>query len=136
MCELTGSRTSDTVAHGSSVTPSSGKDLLLFNTEVLLGKVEHLISELDVLATLVGPASVETVGGNEDGGVGSETLKTVEATLGNVVHVAITPVVAKDKSVGLVGVVVPGNLEDELTVLAVDLHVLGAALGRSFATAS
>lgn len=126
------------MAHGSSVTPSSSKDLLLLNAEVGLGKGEDLISELDVLATLVSPASVKTVGGNEDGRGrgGSETLETVEAALSNIVHVAITPVVAKDKSVGLVGLVVLGNLKDVFTVLAVDLHGLGTALGSSLATAS
>lgn len=124
------------MGHGSSVGPASSKDLLLINAKVLLGEVEHLIGEGDILTTLVGPSGVKTVGGNEDGRVTSKTLKTVEATLGDVVHVTITPVVTEDKTVRLVGVVVVGNLEDVLSVLAVDLHVLAATAGRLLATAS
>jgi hypothetical protein len=110
--------------------------LLLVNAKVILGELEHLVGEGDILTTLVGPTSVETVGGDEDGRVASKALETVEATLGNVVHVAITPVVAEDESVRLVVLVVVGKLEDVLALLAVDLHGLGAAGLGSLATAS
>jgi hypothetical protein len=134
--EVVGSGASDAVAHGSTVAPTGSKDLLLVNAKVVLGELEHLVGKGDILTTLVGPASVETVGGNEDGRVTRKALETVEATLGNVVHVTITPVVTENKSVRLVVLVVVGKLEDVLAVLAVDLHGLGAAGLGSLATAS
>jgi hypothetical protein len=134
--EVVGSGASDAVAHGSTVAPAGSKDLLLVNAKVVLGKLEHLVGKGDILTTLVGPTSVETVGGNEDGRVTRKALETVEATLGNVVHVTITPVVTENKSVRLVVLVVVGKLEDVLAVLAVDLHGLGAAGLGSLATAS
>lgn len=124
------------MAHGTTVAEASSKDLLLINAEVLLGKSKHLISEGDILTTLVRPASVETVGSNEDGGVASQVAKTVVTALDDVAHVSAEPVVPEDETMGLVVLVVVGQLEGVLAVLAVDLHGLDAAGGRLLATAS
>jgi hypothetical protein len=134
--EVVGTGASNAVAHSATIAETSSKNLLLINAEVVLGKSEHLISEGDILATLVGPTSVETVGSNEDSRVTSQVLKTVVAALGNVVHVTAEPVVTEDKLVGLVVLVVVGKLEDVLSVLAVDVHVLDSVSGALLATAS
>lgn len=124
------------MAHGTTIAESGSENLLLINAEVLLGKSKHLISEGDILTTLVGPASVETVGGDEDGRVASQVAKTIVTALDNVAHVSAEPVVAEDETVGLVVLVVVGQLEGVLAILAVDLHGLDAAGGRLLATAS
>jgi len=124
------------VAHSTTVAESGSEYLLLINAEVLLGKSKHLVSEGDILAALVSPASVETVGGDEDGRVASQAAKTVVIALDDVAHVSAEPVVAEDEAVGLVVLVVVGQLEGVLAVLAVDLHGLDAAGGRLLATAS
>lgn len=124
------------MAHGTTIAESGSENLLLINAEILLGKSKHLISEGDVLTTLVSPASVETVGGDEDGRVASQVAKTIVTALDNVAHVSAEPVVAEDETVGLVVLVVVGQLEGVLAILAVDLHGLDAAGGRLLATAS
>lgn len=124
------------MAHGTTIAESGSENLLLINAEVLLGKSKHLISEGNILTTLVSPASVETVGSDEDGRVASQVAKTIVTALYNVAHVSAEPVVAEDETVGLVVLVVVGQLEGVLAVLAVDLHGLDAAGGRLLATAS
>lgn len=124
------------MAHGTTVTEASSENLLLINAEVLLGKSKHLISEGDVLTTLVSPASVKTVGGDEDGRVASQVAKAIVTALDDVAHISAAPVVAEDETVGLIVLVVVGQLEGVLAVLAVDLQGLDTAGGRLLATAS
>lgn len=124
------------MAHGTTVTEASSENLLLINAEVLLGKSKHLISKGDILTTLVSPASVETVGSDKDGRVASQVAKAIVTALDDIAHVSAEPVVAEDETVGLVVLVVVGQLEGVLAVLAVDLQGLDAAGGRLLATAS
>lgn len=114
------------MAHRTAVAPAGGEELALVHAEVVLEHGNDLVGEGDVLATVVGPAGVQAVGGNKDGAVTGQLTEAVEATVGNIVHGAITPVVANDDAVLLVAVVVVGQLEDVLSLPAVDGHGLGA----------
>lgn len=122
----TRTRAGSAVTHGTAVTPAGSKELALVNAEVVLEHSNNLVGEGDILATVVGPTGVQAVGGNKDGAVTGQLTKTIEATAGNIVHGAITPVVSNDDTVLLVAVVVVGQLEDVLSLPAVDGHGLGA----------
>jgi hypothetical protein len=123
------------MAHRTAVAPPRGEELALVNAEVVLQHGHDLVREGDVLAAVVGPAGVEAVGRHEDGAVAGPGLQVVEAAAGHVVHVSVTPVVSDDDSMSLVAIVVVGQLEDVLSLLAVDCHGLGAGGWRCFAAA-
>lgn len=124
--EPTRPRAGYTVAHSPAVAPARRKELALVDTKVVLEQSHNLVREGDVFAAAVGPPGVQTVGGDKDGAVASQRPQAVEAAVRYVVHGSVTPVVSEDNPMGLAAVVVAGQLEDVLPLLAVDRHGLSA----------
>jgi hypothetical protein len=139
--EYVGSRASEGVGHGAAEAEAGGEAQVGVDAEVGLDCLEHLVEEGYVLAVLVGPASVETIGNDEDGrvvGNGFEAVIRQRATTGDVLAVdnflrtAAARVPGEDEAVGVVLVVVVGDVEDVVAVLPVDLHrvlLVGQCLG-------
>ncbi len=133
--EPTRSRAGHTMAHGPAIAPASRKELALVNTKVVLELSHNLVRKGDILAAVVGPPGVQAVGGDKDGAVAGKGPQAVEAAVGHVIHGSVAPVVSEDDPVGLVGVVVAGELENVLSLLAVDRHGLRARRCRRPAAA-
>lgn len=123
------SGTGDSIGHGAAVAEPSGEPLGGLHAEIGFDSLDELIEEGDVLAALVGPAGVETVGDDKDGGVVGESVEAVVregAALVDVLAVddllgaAAELVPGEDELVGKVVVVAVGDLHDVLALLAVD----------------
>lgn len=130
---LTWTSASGAVAHCTTIAETSSKDVALINTQLVENLVKNGVGEGNILSVVVGPSSIQPVGGNEDGRVLGPRLETVVTTANNVAHVTIQPVVADDELVGSVGVVVAWESQGVLAVLAVDVDALNTARGRVLA---
>jgi hypothetical protein len=96
--------------------------LTLINAEVVLKQSYNLVREGNVFAAVVGSPGIQAIRGDKDGAVASQRPQPVEITARYVVHGSVAPVISEDNPVSLVGVVVAGQLEDVLPLLAVDHH--------------
>lgn len=101
----------------------------MLNAEVILDGLDDVVHKGDILASGVGPALVEAVGGDEDGAVvaghqGREAVVSQGAPLavGNLRGAAAKSVEGEDKAVGRVAVVVVWQTHDVLPLLAVNGH--------------
>lgn len=128
-------RASDAVAHGTTITPTGGKDLGVVDAQVVLDAVEDGIDKGNVLAAAVGPALVEPVGGDKDGRVACQGPQPVELPVGHVVHGPVAPVEAKHEPVCRLCVVARWQLQDVLSLAPVDRDGLCARGGSGFPTA-
>jgi hypothetical protein len=120
--ELARARAGDGVGHASAVGETSGEALSLVNTEVGFDLLDDGVDESDVGTTAVGPAGVDAVGGDEDGGALSvQSLKAVPGldavAIDHIVHGTTAPVEAKDQAVRVVGVVVLRDFQGVLATI-------------------
>jgi hypothetical protein len=120
--EFTSARAGDGVGHAGAVGETSGEALSLVNAKVGFDLLDDGVDESDVGTTGVGPACIEAVGCNEDGGALSvESLKAVPGldavAVDDIVHGTAAPVEAEDQAVRVAGVVVVGDLESVLATI-------------------
>jgi hypothetical protein len=140
-----GSRAGERVRHGATIAEASGEAKVGVDAEVGLDGLEHLVEESHIFAILVCPASVQTIGNDEDRRIVRNRLKAVvrkHTTTSDVLAVddflrtgaALVP--GEHETVWVVLVVVVRDVEDVVAVLPVNLH--GVLLVRErlgFATA-
>lgn len=131
--ELTGKRASSAVTHCTTITETGGKDVLLVDTKLVIQLSQHGLGKGNIFTSVISPTSVEAIGSNKDGRVLRLLLQTVISSTNNIAHVSIEPVVADDKLVLGVGVVVLGDGKGVLSLSAVDADLLDAARGRVLA---
>lgn len=121
--KFAGARASDGVGHAAAVGEASGETLRLVDAKVGLDLLDDGVDEGDVRAATVGPAIVDAIGGNEDGGALGESVEAVPfrdtVAVDDIAHGASTPVEAKDQAVGVAGVIVIRDLESVLATIDV-----------------
>ena len=121
--ELAGARTSKGIGHAPAETESRRKPRALVNAEIGLDLLDDGINEGDVLPALVGPAIVDTAGGDEDGAAGGAGLQAVPgldaSAVDDIIHAAAKPVQAEDEVVGVAVVIAVGD--EELVLTAIDV---------------
>lgn len=114
---------SDGVGHAAAVGEASGEALSLVDAKVGLDLLDDGLDEGDVTATLVGPAIVDTVGGDEDGRALGESVKAVPlrdaVAVDDITHGASKPVEAEDQAIGVAGVIIVRDLESVFTTIDV-----------------
>lgn len=95
----------------------------MVHTEVVLDKLDDLINEKNILATVVGPPVVEAIRGDEDSTAlrtGLEAVPWLNAdSIDNVIHGATSPMEAKDKVVWITVIISVGDEEAELAAIDV-----------------
>jgi phage terminase large subunit-like protein len=114
-------------AHSATVGETKREAEVLVDAEVVLDCLADCVEEGDVFAIGVAPALVESIRSHEDGTLLCKSLEAVVwgAPAVDRVHVTTQPVQTEDEFVGLGVVVVGGDSDDPLALLAVDGHSLG-----------
>jgi len=127
----------DGVRHGAAVAEAGREAQRRLDAQGVLDGRDHLVEEGDVLAVLVAPARVEALRDHEDGVVvgveggeavvGEGTAAVGVLALDDLLGAAAELVPGEDEAVGLVAVVVVGQLDHVLALLVVDVERVGAA---------
>ena len=134
---VVGTRARPRVRHGSAVAEAGGETQRLLNAKIVLNGAHHVVDKGDVLASLVAPPLVQTVGRDEDRAVVAchqrrQAVKgqSATATVGNLLGVTTEGMEGEDETVGLAGVVVVGKADNVLSLLAIDRHRVLAVADR------
>ena len=137
--------TSKSVGHAAAVAEAGRKAEVGVDAEVVLDCLEELVEEGDILAVGVGPALVQTVGNDEDGGVLGNGLEAVEwknsssigvLAIDNLLGAGAALVPLIDNPIRVVLVVVVRDIDKVVSGLAVDGHrILLVGDGLGFAAA-
>jgi len=119
--ELASASASDGVGHAAAVGETSGEARGLVNAEVGFDLLDDGVDERDVCTASVGPAVVNAIWGNEDGGALGESLEAVPdgnaVAVDYIAHGPAKPVKAEDEAVRVARVVVVRDLEGVLTAV-------------------
>lgn len=121
--EIAGTGAGEGVGHAATKAEACREARSRVDAEVSLELLDDGVNEGDVLATLVGPAVVEAIGGNEDGAAGSAGFQAVPGldavAVGNIGHATAAPVQAEYQVVGVAVVVVFGHQERVLAAVEI-----------------
>lgn len=119
--ELASARAGNGVGHAATIGEAGGEARGLVDTEGAFDLLDDGVDEGDVGTATVGPAVVDTVRGDEDGGALGESIKSVPGSdavaVDYIVHGTTEPVEAEDQTVRVAQVVVLRDLQGVLATI-------------------
>lgn len=119
--ELASARAGNGVGHAATIGEAGGEARGLVDAEGAFDLLDDGVDEGDVGTTTVGPAVVDTVRGDEDGGALGESIESVPGSnavaVDYIVHGTTEPVEAEDQTVRVARVVVLGDLQGVLATI-------------------
>lgn len=112
--------------HHAAVTPSQRENPIFVDAQRVPELVEHRPQKVHIAAAVIRPpiGTRCAVGRHEDGGAIREAFQTVILLIGDVVGASTAPVPSEYQSVGVVHIVITGDIEDVFAIQPVDIDAM------------